>query len=100
VFCEDAVLWADDDHVGPLHVVTSEGETTVDGGMPAWIPGLALPDEVAALIAPYAAAAKAFLDAVGAGGTGSPDAETALAAHRLVDLAYRSSAAGGVPLPT
>ena len=24
VFCEDALLWADDDYLGPLHVETAE----------------------------------------------------------------------------
>jgi predicted dehydrogenase len=50
------------------------------------------------MVGEYAPATKSFLDALAAGGTaatGFPDAATALAAHRVVDAAYRSAAAGG-----
>jgi predicted dehydrogenase len=99
VFCEHALLWTDDDHLGPLHVETSDTDSVIEGTMPEWMSQLDLPPEVAELLAPYAVAAKAFLDAVAAGGTGEPSAATALAAHRLVEVAYRSSASGGIPLP-
>jgi predicted dehydrogenase len=99
VFCEDAVLWTEDDHLGPLHVETSERASAVGGELPAWIGLLGLPEDLTVLLAPYAVAAKAFLDALAGGGSGTPSAETALAAHRLVDLAYRSAADGGAPLP-
>jgi predicted dehydrogenase len=42
-----------------------------------------------------------FLAALGADGAearGHPDVEVALAAHRLVDAAYRSAAGGGSPI--
>ncbi len=100
VFCEDALLWADDDHLGPLHVETGSGTSTVPGTVPEWVGRLGLPDDLAVLLAPYAVAAKAFLDALAAGSPGMPSAATALVAHRLVDLAYRSAAAGGAPLST
>ena len=29
VFCEDALLWADDDHLGPLHIETADAVTEV-----------------------------------------------------------------------
>ncbi len=102
VFCDDAFLWTDDDHLGPLHVETSAGTEIVRSGAPEWTELLGLPEEHATALAQYAAPAKAFLDALAAGESrapDAPDAPVALAAHRLVDLAYRSSEAGAVPLP-
>jgi len=98
VFCEDALLWTEDDHVGPLHVETTDAVSQIDAVLPAWLGDLQLAPEIAELLAPYAVAARAFLDALATGAPGEPDAATALAAHRLVDTAYRSAAAGGVPL--
>jgi predicted dehydrogenase len=102
VFCERAFLWTDDDHLGPLHVESAAGTRIVTADPPAWTDRLALAPELAVPLARYAAPAKAFLDALAAGtspGTvGLPDAATALAAHRLVDLAYRSAAARGAPV--
>ena len=54
-------------------------------------------------IAHYGAAAKGFLDGLGGRGPGQvgggfPGAGEALAAHRLVDLAYQSAASGGAPV--
>jgi predicted dehydrogenase len=49
-------------------------------------------------IAHYAEPSKAFIDALGASwheAVGHPGAAEALTAHRIVDLAYRSAAAGG-----
>ena len=70
---------------------------------PDWVPQLALPEELAVPLAQYAAPAKGFLDALATGQAPdpqrAPDAATVLAAHRLVDLAYRSAAAGGAPQP-
>jgi len=99
VFCEDAVLWTDDDHLGPLHVETTDAVSEIESSLPAWVGDLELTPEIAELLAPYAVAAKAFLDAIATGAPGEPDAATALGAHRLVDTAYRSAAAGGVPFP-
>ncbi|MCZ7526209.1 MAG: Gfo/Idh/MocA family oxidoreductase [Acidimicrobiia bacterium] len=99
VFCEDAFLWTEDDHLGPLHVETSAGSEVVEGRPPGWIGDLAVPAELAVPLGQYAAPSKDFLDALAEGGSGFPDAATALAAHRLVDLAYCSAAQGGVPLP-
>jgi UDP-N-acetyl-2-amino-2-deoxyglucuronate dehydrogenase len=101
VFCEDAMLWTDDDHLGPLHVETSAGTETVEGVMPPWAERLDVPEALLAPLAQYAAPSKAFLDALvrdGAAALGDPDVEVALAAHRLVDAAYRSAAAGGMPV--
>jgi predicted dehydrogenase len=102
VFCERALLWSDDDHLGPLHVETSTGSRIVASDPPEWTERLGLPVEHAVPLARYAAPALGFLDALARGvapaAAGAPDAAAALAAHRLVDLAYRSAAAGGAPL--
>jgi predicted dehydrogenase len=96
VFCERALLWLDDDFTGPLHVETADGATLVPTEPPAWVAPLEAPPVVARAVAEYAPATKAFLDALAASGpTPGPHAETALAAHRVVDAAYRSAAAGG-----
>ncbi|MCJ7438704.1 MAG: Gfo/Idh/MocA family oxidoreductase [Acidimicrobiia bacterium] len=99
VFCEDALLWTDDDHLGPLHVETTDAISEIEASLPAWVGDLELAPEITGLVAPYAVAAKAFLDALATGASGEPEAATALAAHRLVDVAYRSAAAGGAPFP-
>jgi predicted dehydrogenase len=103
VFCEDALLWTDDDYLGPLHVETSTGTEVVEGALPDWAARLDVPDALLHPIAQYAEPSKAFLDRLardGAAAHGDPDVDVALAAHHLVDLAYRSAANGGVPLPT
>jgi predicted dehydrogenase len=100
VFCEQAFIWADDDYLGPLHVETSDGASVVEADLPAWVAALGVPAEHVAAVAQYAEPTIAFLHAVGAKGSaamGSPDAQTALHAHRIVDAAYRSAAAGGIP---
>jgi len=102
VFCEDALLWTDDDYLGPVHVETSAGAELRCSEPPAWVERFELPEVHAKQLAQYAEPTKAFLDALASGGraaTGFPDAGTALAAHRLVDVAYRSAAAGGETLP-
>jgi len=100
VFCERAFLWTDDDYLGPLHVVTRDGEDVVAGLPPPWLERFTTPEVVSRALGPYAEQARSFLDALGADGTGrgAPDVEVALAAHRLVDLGYRSAAEGGRPL--
>jgi len=95
VFCDDALLWADDDQLGPLYVQTAAGTEAVAGELPPWAGRLGVPEPYAAAVAAYAAPSKAFLDALARGGTGHPAATDALAAHRLVDAAYRSAADGG-----
>lgn len=100
VFCEDGLLWLDDDLFGPLHVETSDGSKTITTDPPAWVEGLQPAPVLARVVAEYAPATKAFLDALATGRAGppdAPDAATALAAHRLVDAAYRSAARDGKP---
>jgi predicted dehydrogenase len=102
VFCDEGFLWTDDDNLGPLHVETSAGAETVGVEPPPWVAELGLPEEHASALAQYAAPVKAFLDALASGASrtaDAPDAPIALAAHRLVDLAYRSAEADAMPLP-
>jgi predicted dehydrogenase len=100
VFCERALLWLDDDFTGPLHVETVDGTATTPCEPPSWVQALEAPPMLARAVAEYAPASKAFLDGLAAGGgtTPGPHADTALAAHRIVDAAYRSAAAGGEAL--
>jgi predicted dehydrogenase len=102
VFLEDALLWTDDDYLGPLHVQTSAGVETIESAMPEWAARFTVPQLHAHGLAAYAAPTKEFLDALvrcGAAAVGHPSATEALAAHRIVDRAYASAAAGGVPEP-
>lgn len=101
LFCEEALLWTDDDYLGPLHVETNAGEELVEAAPPSWVRRLEVPEVLAKPLAQYAEPSKAFLDALDRDGTrarGYPDVEIALAAHRLVDEAYQSAAAGGRPV--
>ena len=107
VFCEGVALWTDDDYLGPLHVQTSDGTHEVQGTLPEWAGLLTVPEVYSKAIAHYGLAVKAFLDGLAADGSlmgatpgtgGHPGAGEALAAHRLVDQAYRSAAAGGIPI--
>ena len=106
LFCEDAMLWTEDDYLGPVHVETSAGHEEVVEDPPDWIDRLHTPEVLAKSVAQYADPSKRFLDAlVAAGATGdgrrasgvigSPTVDEALAAHEVVDAAYRSAAAGG-----
>jgi hypothetical protein len=86
----------------------------VVGELPEWAGSLTVPEVYAKSIAHYGLQVKAFLDGLGPdasrtdgsgmaatpGAGGYPGAGEALAAHRLVDQAYRSAAAGGVPIPS
>lgn len=101
VFCEEGLLWTDDDYLGPLHVETSSGQESFVGEAPEWAARFTVPDVAAKALAQYAEPAKEFLDALardGADARGNPDVEVALAAHRVVDAVYRSSNAGGGPV--
>ncbi|HEX4492605.1 MAG TPA: Gfo/Idh/MocA family oxidoreductase [Acidimicrobiia bacterium] len=101
IFCEEAYLWTEDDFLGPLHVETTEGSELVEGLPPEWTGALHVPEVYEKAVAHYASQAKHFLDALAVGGTGArgfPGASEALAAHRIVDAAYRSAAQGSAPM--
>jgi predicted dehydrogenase len=102
VFCEDGLLWLDDDQAGPLHVETSDGSTTIPTRAPGWVDGLDTHPALTRVVAEYAPATRAFLDSLTSVSAhpSEPDAATALAAHRLVDAAYHSAAAGGEVIDT
>jgi predicted dehydrogenase len=101
VFCDEAFLWSEDDYLGPLHVQTTDGVETIEALPPEWAARFTVPEVFAKAIAHYAEPSKAFLDALavdGASAEGHPGAGDALAAHRIVDVAYRSARRGGAPL--
>jgi predicted dehydrogenase len=112
VFCERAAIWTADDYLGPLHVQTSDTTHEITAPLPEWAGRLTVPHVYTHSIAHYGTAAKAFLDRLSGldglsgraagrdAGPGHPSASEALAAHRLVDRAYRSAASGGAPVPT
>ncbi|HEY3721995.1 MAG TPA: Gfo/Idh/MocA family oxidoreductase [Acidimicrobiia bacterium] len=102
LFCEEAFLWTEDDYLGPLHVETSDGSDVIEGEPPPWIDRLTVPEVLAKPLAQYAEPSLAFLDALAENGDrarGVPGVEVALAAHEVVDGAYRSAALGGEPQP-
>ena len=98
IFCEKAVMWTDDDYLGPLFVQSDDGIAVVECAPPPWADRLKVPEMFAKALAQYAEPTKAFLDALAEGRSpaGYPPAGEALAAHQLVDAAYRSAAGGGV----
>jgi predicted dehydrogenase len=101
LFCEKALLWTDDDYLGPLHVETNAGEEIVEAAPPSWVDRFDVPEVLAKPLAQYAEPSKAFLEALGEDGSrarGYPDVAIALDSHRLVDAAYQSAAAGGRPI--
>lgn len=96
VFCCDGMVWLDDDFRGPLHVQTSAGSEDRPCPSPEWVDALPLADDAVGLaIRAYVEADRAFVDAVSAHATPEPGLDVALAAHHLVDAAYRSAAHGG-----
>src|ERR1700722_3285705 len=99
VFCREGMVWLDNEFRGPLHIQTSDDIEVRLCPSPAWVDALPMADdEVGLAVRAYAAADRAFIDAVTAGRPPSPGLEVALEAHRLVDAAYRSADAGGAPI--
>ena len=102
LFCEDAMLWTEDDYLGPVHVETSEGHEEIVAPGPVWLDRLTAPEVYAKSVAQYAEPSKAFLDALhehGHAARGMPDVDAALSAHEVVEAAYRSAAGGGAVQP-
>jgi predicted dehydrogenase len=99
VFCRQGMAWLDNDFLGPLHVQTTDGTEVRPCPPPGWVRDLALgDDDIGLAISAYVEADRAFLDAVTGGAVPEPSFAEAVVAHRLVDAAYRSSAAGGMPV--
>jgi predicted dehydrogenase len=99
VFCRNGMVWLDDDVLGPLHVQTNEGADVRQCPFAPWVEALPLADDQVGLaVRAYAEADRAFVDAVVGGRSPEPGLDVALEAHRLVDAAYRSAAAGGEPM--
>jgi predicted dehydrogenase len=99
VFCRAGMVWLDDEFRGPLHVQTSEGTEVRACPSPEWVDALPLPDDAVGLaLRAYVEADRGFVDAVAHGRAPEPGLDVALAAHRLVDAAYRSAAHGGEPI--
>ena len=99
VFCREGMLWLTNEFRGPLHVQTSDGTEVRACPSPEWVDALPLPaDETGFALRAYVEADRGFVDAVADGTTPEPGLDVALAAHRLVDAAYRSAGAGGVPV--
>jgi myo-inositol 2-dehydrogenase/D-chiro-inositol 1-dehydrogenase len=99
LFCQEGMIWLDNDFRGPLHLQTSEGTEVLACPSPPWVDDLPLgDDEVGLAVLPYVVADRMFVDAVVAGGEPEPSLHEALVAHRLVDAGYRSAASGGEPV--
>jgi UDP-N-acetyl-2-amino-2-deoxyglucuronate dehydrogenase len=99
LFCEDGMVWLDDEFRGPLHIQTSEASETRACPSPAWVDALPLShDEVGLAVRAYAEADRAFVDALVAGSPPEPSLDEAVMAHRLVDAAYRSAEGDGGPI--
>lgn len=98
VFCREGMVRLSNEFRGPLHIQTSAGKEVRDCPSPGWVDALPLADdEVGLAVRAYAEADRAFADAVVEGRAPEPGLAEALVAHRLVDAAYRSAAAGGAP---
>jgi predicted dehydrogenase len=99
VFCREGMVWLDNEFDGPLHIQNSDGTEVRPCPSPPWVDALPLAnDETGLAVRAYAEADRAFIDAVTAGRPPAPGLDVALEAHRLVDAAYRSAAAGGAPI--
>jgi predicted dehydrogenase len=99
LFCEEAMVWLDDEFRGPLHIQTSDDTEIRRCPSPRWVDELPLSqDETGVAVRAYVEADRGFLEAVLDGRPPAPGLEEALVAHRLVDAAYRSADSGGMPV--
>jgi myo-inositol 2-dehydrogenase / D-chiro-inositol 1-dehydrogenase len=99
LFFREGMVWLDDEFRGPLHIQTSDGTEVRACPSPRWVDDLPLADdEVGLAVRAYVEADRGFVDAVTSGRPPEPGLDVALEAHRLVDAAYRSAAAGGAPV--
>ena len=99
LFCQEGMIWLDNDFRGPLHLQTSDGSEVLACPSPPWVADIPLgDDEVGLAVLPYVEADRMFVDAVANGQVPEPSLHEALVAHRLVDASYRSAANGGGPI--
>ncbi len=99
VFCQEGMVWLDDEFEGPLHIQTNGGTEIRPCPFPPWVDALPLShDEVGLAIRAYVEADRGFVEAVVDGRAPVPGLDEALVAHRLVDAAYRSAERGGMPV--
>jgi predicted dehydrogenase len=99
LFCQEGLVWLDDEFRGPLHVQTSADTREIPCPSPRWVEDLPLQhDEVGLAIRAYVEADRGFVDAVVGAGRPAPSLGEALVAHQLVDAAYRSAGDGGAPI--
>jgi predicted dehydrogenase len=99
LFCQDGMVWLENEFRGPLHVQTSQETREIPCPSPKWVDDLPLNhDEVGLAVRAYVEADRGFADAVVTGGTPAPSLEEALVAHEIVDAAYRSARSGGQPI--
>jgi predicted dehydrogenase len=99
VFCDSAYLWTESDYLGPLHIETADGIEVYTADAPEWAGELAVPEMFQKALAQYAVPNQHFLEALDPAGAsadlaGFPTAADALAAHRIVEAAYRSARSG------
>lgn len=89
----------ENDFDGPITVQTSDATRTYRCEPPAYVDAARLPGgDVGLGVRPYLEENRDFVAAVRSGSPPSPDLETALAAHRVVDAWYRSAAERGRPV--
>jgi predicted dehydrogenase len=99
LFCQEGMVWLDDEFRGPLHLQTSTDDREIPCPSPKWVDDLPLShDEMGLAVRAYVEADRGFVDAVVAGHAPSPGLQEALVAHQLVDAAYRSAGTGGGPI--
>jgi predicted dehydrogenase len=99
LFCQEGMVWLDDEFRGPLHVQTSHDSREIPCPSPGWVDDLPLShDEVGLAIRAYVEADRGFVDAVLGCRAPAPSLEEALVAHQLVDAAYRSAKGGGAAI--
>jgi len=99
VFCREGMVRLSNEFRGPLHIQTSSGKEVRECPSPAWVDALPLADdEIGLAVRAYVEADRDFADAIADGRPSEPSLAEALVAHRLVDAAYRSAAAGGAPV--
>jgi len=99
LFCQEGMVWLDDEFRGPLHVQTSDVREVRPCPSPPWVDELPLShDRVGLAIRAYVEADRDFVEAIDAGGAPVPGLDEALVAHQLVEAAYLSAERGGEPI--